>query len=144
MVVFTVFLLILITTYWPGRKSQIERHARIPLEDDAEERAVPTKIEKDTVTGTDTTGHEWDGLKELNTPLPKWWLYVFYATVAWALVWCVLYPSWPGVTGYFHGVLGYSQRDAVDAEVRASRAACQCNGQDGALSFAANSQPIHS
>jgi cytochrome c oxidase cbb3-type subunit III len=80
---------------------------------------VPTKIEKDTVTGTDTTGHEWDGLKELNTPLPKWWIYVFYATVAWALVWFVLYPSWPGVTGYFHGVLGYSQRAALQQDVLA-------------------------
>ena len=56
---------------------------------------MPTKIEKDAVTGTDTTGHEWDGIKELNTPLPKWWLYVFYATIAWALVYCVLYPAWP-------------------------------------------------
>jgi cbb3-type cytochrome oxidase subunit 3 len=36
-VVLAVFLLILITTYWPGRKSQIERHGRIPLDDDAEE-----------------------------------------------------------------------------------------------------------
>ena len=56
---------------------------------------MPTKIEKDIVTGTDTTGHEWDGLKELNTPLPKWWLYVLYATIAWAAVWFVLYPSVP-------------------------------------------------
>jgi cytochrome c oxidase cbb3-type subunit 3 len=80
---------------------------------------VPTKIEKDIVTGQDTTGHEWDGLKELNTPLPKWWLYVLYATIAWAAVWFVLYPSVPGITGYFHGVLGYSQRSAVNADVRA-------------------------
>jgi cytochrome c oxidase cbb3-type subunit 3 len=83
---------------------------------------VPTKIEKDVVTGTNTTGHEWDGLKELNTPLPKWWLYVLYATIAWSAVWFVLYPSVPGVTGYFHGVLGYSQRSAVNAEVRAIEA----------------------
>lgn len=80
---------------------------------------MPTKIEKDTVTGTNTTGHEWDGLKELNTPLPKWWLYVLYATVVWAAVWCVLYPSIPGISGYFHGVLGYSQRTAVNDDVRA-------------------------
>ena len=57
---------------------------------------MPTKIEKDIVTGRDTTGHEWDGLKELNTPLPKWWLYVLYATIVWAAVWFVLYPSVPG------------------------------------------------
>jgi cytochrome c oxidase cbb3-type subunit 3 len=80
---------------------------------------VPTKIEKDVVTGTDTTGHEWDGLRELNTPLPKWWLYVLYATIAWSAVYFVLYPSIPGITGYFHGVLGYSQRNVVNAEVRA-------------------------
>jgi cytochrome c oxidase cbb3-type subunit 3 len=87
---------------------------------------VPTKIEKDSVTGHNTTGHEWDGLKELNRPLPKWWLYIFYACIAWAAVLFVLYPSVPGITGYFHGVLGYSQRRAVDqdvAEVQAQRAA---------------------
>ena len=80
---------------------------------------MPTKIEKDIVTGTDTTGHEWDGLKELNTPLPKWWVYILYATIAWSAVWFVLYPSVPGITGYFHGVLGYSQRNAVNDAVRA-------------------------
>jgi cytochrome c oxidase cbb3-type subunit 3 len=80
---------------------------------------VPTKIEKDVVTGTNTTGHEWDGLKELNTPLPKWWLYLLYATIVWATVWFVLYPSVPGITGYFPGLLGYSQRAAVNTEVRA-------------------------
>jgi cytochrome c oxidase cbb3-type subunit 3 len=80
---------------------------------------VPTKIEKDIVTGQETTGHEWDGLKELNTPLPKWWVYILYATIAWSAVWFVLYPSVPGITGYFHGVLGYSQRTAVNDAVNA-------------------------
>jgi cytochrome c oxidase cbb3-type subunit III len=80
---------------------------------------VPTKIEKDVVTGRDTTGHEWDGLKELNTPLPKWWVYVLYATIAWSLMWFLLYPSVPGIGGYFHGILGYSQRSEVDGDVRA-------------------------
>ncbi len=80
---------------------------------------MPTKIEKDAVTGRDTTGHEWDGVKELNVPLPKWWLYVLYATIIFAVVWCVLYPSIPYGTGYFHGLLGYSQRKAVDADVAA-------------------------
>jgi len=80
---------------------------------------VPNKIEKDVVTGTNTTGHEWDGLKELNTPLPKWWLYVLYATIAWSAVWFVLYPSVPGISGYFPGILGYSQRTAVNTEMRA-------------------------
>ena len=64
-----------------------------------------------------TTGHEWDGIKELNTPTPKWWLYVFLASIVWALGMFLLYPSIPYGTGYFHGLLGYSQRATVDAEV---------------------------
>ena len=98
---------------------------------------MPTKIEKDNVTGRMTTGHEWDGVKELNQPLPKWWLYVLWATVAWAVVYCVLYPSVPWVNGYFHGVLGYSQRAAVNADVQAvvaQRAATM--DRIAALSFA--------
>jgi cytochrome c oxidase cbb3-type subunit 3 len=86
---------------------------------------VPTKIEKDIVSGRDTTGHDWDGVKELNTPLPNWWVIVFAACVVIAAIQCLLYPSFPGVTGYFHGLLGYSQRTAVDravAEVQAQRA----------------------
>jgi cytochrome c oxidase cbb3-type subunit 3 len=80
---------------------------------------MPTKIEKDSVTGQMTTGHEWDGLKELNRPLPKWWIYSFYATVVFALVWFVLYPSVPWIHGYYHGTMGYSQRTAVDNDVAA-------------------------
>jgi len=80
---------------------------------------MPTKIEKDEFSGRDTTGHEWDGVKELNTPLPKWWFWTFMATIAWAAVFCVLYPSVPGISGYFHGVLGYSTRDKVTADVAA-------------------------
>jgi cytochrome c oxidase cbb3-type subunit III len=98
---------------------------------------VPTKIEKDSVTGHMTTGHEWDGLQELNRPLPKWWLYVLWATVAAAVVLCVLYPSVPGITGYWHGLLGYSQRTSVDqavAEVAAQRAGAMQRIK--ALSFA--------
>jgi cytochrome c oxidase cbb3-type subunit III len=78
---------------------------------------VPTKIEKDAISGRETTGHEWDGLKELNTPLPKWWLYVFFACIAFAFGQFLLYPSIPLGTTYFHGLLGYSQRAAVDADV---------------------------
>lgn len=81
---------------------------------------MPTKIEKDAISGQMTTGHEWDGLKELNTPLPKWWLWTFYATVAFALVWVVLYPALP-VTG-LTGVTGWTARGALPAEVAAERA----------------------
>jgi cytochrome c oxidase cbb3-type subunit 3 len=81
---------------------------------------MPTKIERDPVSGTPTTGHEWDGIKELDTPMPTWWLYVLYATIAWSIGLFVLYPSLPGVSGYFSGVIGYSARDEVAAKMRAA------------------------
>ncbi len=65
----------------------------------------------DSLTGTQTTGHEWDGIKELNTPLPRWWLWTFYATIVWALVFYILYPAWPWLSGYTAGALGYSSRE---------------------------------
>ena len=61
---------------------------------------MPTKIEKDAISGEDTTGHEWDGVKELNTPLPTWWVYTFWATIVFAVVYCALYPSWPWINGH--------------------------------------------
>ena len=66
----------------------------------------------DPVTGRTTTGHEWDGIRELNTPLPKWWLWTFYACIAFAAVWVVLYPALP-MTGA-RGLLGHTTRG--DAE----------------------------
>ncbi len=76
---------------------------------------MPTKIEKDAITGTDTTGHEWDGLKELNTPLPKWWLYTTYATIAFSAVWVVLYPAFP-IQGWT-GTTGWIAREQVVRDV---------------------------
>ena len=70
-------------------------------------------IEKDALSGVETTGHEWDGLKELNNPLPKWWLYIFYVCIAWSLVYYVLYPAWPLGKTYTKGILGYSQREEI-------------------------------
>jgi cytochrome c oxidase cbb3-type subunit 3 len=61
-------------------------------------------VEKDPVTGTNTTGHEWDGIKELDTPLPKWWLTVFYACIIWSIGYWVVYPSWPTLNDYAKGV----------------------------------------
>lgn len=78
---------------------------------------MPTKIEKDTLSGQNTTGHEWDGVKELNTPLPTWWVYTFYATVVFAIVYCALYPSWPWLNGHTKGVLGYWSRAELTQEL---------------------------
>lgn len=76
---------------------------------------MPTKIEKDAVSGRETTGHEWDGLKELNTPLPRWWLYTWFASIAFALVYVMFYPALPiqGATG----ITGWIAREAVVRDV---------------------------
>ena len=69
--------------------------------------------EVDSVSGRSTTGHEWDGIKELNTPLPRWWILTFYATILWAIGYWVVYPAWPLVSGYTTGLLHYSTRASV-------------------------------
>jgi cytochrome c oxidase cbb3-type subunit III len=71
----------------------------------------------DKVTGTATTGHEWDGIKELNTPLPRWWIITFYACIVWAVGYWIVYPAWPLVSGYTAGVLHYSSRADVAVEL---------------------------
>jgi len=73
--------------------------------------------EIDHVTGRATTGHEWDGIKELNTPLPRWWVLTFYATILWSIGYWVIYPAWPLVSGYTHGVLNYTNRAAVTEDL---------------------------
>ena len=72
-----------------------------------------SKREPDEVTGVETTGHEWDGIRELDNPLPRWWLYMFWAGIAVAAVYWVLMPAWPGVRSYTQGVLGQSDRADV-------------------------------
>ena len=64
-----------------------------------------------------TTGHEWDGITEFNNPLPRWWLWTFYATVLWAVAYWIAMPAWPLVEGYTRGLLGYSQRAVVAGQV---------------------------
>jgi cytochrome c oxidase cbb3-type subunit 3 len=67
----------------------------------------------DRLTGTSTTGHAWDGIKELNTPLPRWWLWTFYLTIIWSIAYWVVYPAWPLVTTHTKGIIGYSSRANV-------------------------------
>ena len=71
----------------------------------------------DHVSGKTTTGHQWDGIKELNTPLPRWWLLTFYATIIWAIGYWIAYPAWPLVSSYTTGVLNWSSRSAVAVEL---------------------------
>ena len=76
----------------------------------------------DTTQGR-TTGHEWDGIREYDRPLPRWWLWVFYATIVWAFAYWVAMPAWPLIAGYTRGALGYSQRQHLAEQMAAARAA---------------------
>lgn len=76
----------------------------------------------DQLTGTATTGHEWDGIRELNTPLPRWWLWTFYITIVWSIGYWILYPSWPLISSYAPGVLNWHSRSAVIDDIEALRA----------------------
>jgi cytochrome c oxidase cbb3-type subunit 3 len=78
--------------------------------------------EVDAITGTATTGHVWDGIRELNTPLPRWWLWLFYVTIIWSVGYWVVYPSWPLVSSYTKGAFNWSSREAVVEDLSALKA----------------------
>ena len=74
----------------------------------------------DDHSGIETTGHSWDGIKELNNPLPRWWLYVWYGTIIWAVVYMVFMPAIPALPGMgtnTTGLRNHSDRDLVAAAV---------------------------
>lgn len=72
----------------------------------------------DQATGTELVGHEWDGIAELNTPLPRWWLWSFYGTIIWAIIYVILYPAWPMLNSATEGVLGWSSRSELQQELQ--------------------------
>ena len=67
----------------------------------------------------ETTGHEWDGITELDNPMPRWWLWTFYLTIIWGIGYVIAYPAWPLITGATPGLLGYSSRAEVAADIAA-------------------------
>ena len=76
----------------------------------------------------ETTGHQWDDeegypLQELNNPLPTWWLYSFYATIIYAIIYWFLYPAWPIPGGFTKGTLGWSQYEQLQIEMTEAKAA---------------------
>jgi cytochrome c oxidase cbb3-type subunit 3 len=83
---------------------------------------VADQQEIDKLTGTATTGHEWDGIKELNTPLPRWWLWLFYVTIVWAVGYWVVYPAWPLIGNSTQGVFGWHSRAAIVSDLEQLKA----------------------
>jgi len=71
----------------------------------------------DDETGVETTGHSWDGIEELNNPLPRWWLWTLYACIVWAIAYTIAYPAWPMISGATTGMLGFSTRAQVAADI---------------------------
>ena len=80
------------------------------------------KRDVDEATNTQTTGHEWDGIKELDTPMPRWWLWSLYATIVWGVIYLFLMPAWPLINGATPGLLGYSSRGAVERDIAEAEA----------------------
>jgi cytochrome c oxidase cbb3-type subunit 3 len=78
--------------------------------------AAKSKI--DTATGVETTGHSWDGIEELNSPLPRWWLWTFYATIIFSIGYVIAYPALPGLSGATQGLLGWSSRGDIKNEMQ--------------------------
>ena len=70
----------------------------------------------------ETTGHSWDGIQEYNKPLPKWWLWTFYICIVWGIGYTIAYPAWPGIKDSTAGLLGFSTRGDVAAEIAAQEA----------------------
>ena len=92
-----LFVGVVIYAFWPGNKKRFEetprsRLRRIPIR---RRKTAMARREPHSSTEPETTGHEWDGITELNKPLPKWWLWTFYATIVWAIGYWLLMPSSP-------------------------------------------------
>jgi cytochrome c oxidase cbb3-type subunit 3 len=73
----------------------------------------------DEISGVETTGHEWDGVTELNNPMPRWWVSLFYGTIVFAIVYTIFYPAWPLFETNTKGVLGYTARGDVAEKIAA-------------------------
>lgn len=76
---------------------------------------LPPKQEGDP----NTTGHSWDGIEEFDNPMPRWWLWTFYACIVWGIGYSIAYPAWPLVSSATAGLLGYSTRAEVAEEIAA-------------------------
>ncbi|MBV1901883.1 MAG: cytochrome-c oxidase, cbb3-type subunit III [Kordiimonadaceae bacterium] len=108
--------------------------------------------ETDDMTGTETTGHEWDGIKELDTPMPRWWLLTFYACIIWAVAYWYIYPAWPTFSGEGErgGTVGstewtqYKQLEESQAEIIARRAVHQNQFDEASFSDIKQNKALYS
>ncbi len=105
--------------------------------------------EVDEATGIETTGHEWDGIRELDNPMPRWWLWTFYATIVFAAGYMIWYPAIPLWNDSTMGISGQTNRlqlkqdmEGVEAARRdivatlAKRELSEIRKNDGLMRFA--------
>lgn len=83
------------------------------------------QTEIDEISGVETTQHEWDGIKELNNPLPRSWLWGLYGTILFAIGYTIVYPAWPGLTTHTKGIWNWSSRGEFAQEMSAVEASRQ-------------------
>ncbi len=108
--------------------------------------AEDNKKDLDKLSGVETTGHEWDGLKELNNPAPRWWLIVFILTCIWSIGYWVVYPAWPTLTGNTEGVKGWTQYKKLadeQAEIKQIRGAMAEKIQNSTIHEIANDPDMY-
>jgi cytochrome c oxidase cbb3-type subunit III len=77
----------------------------------------------DDISGVETTGHEWDGIRELNNPMPRWWVWTFYMTILWAIGYTIAFPAWPLISDTTKGMLGWSSRASIATELAEAKQA---------------------
>ena len=70
-----------------------------------------------------TTGHSWDGIEEYDNPMPRWWLWTFYACIVWGIGYTIAFPAWPMISGATSGLLGFSTRGDLVADLERVQAA---------------------
>lgn len=105
-------------------KAQIAAHPPVGPDGRPLHRPVgSTRVVRDRkgvrkVVEVPSTGHSWDGIEEYDNPLPRWWLWSFYATIVWGLAYVVAYPAIPLLSGSTQGVLGTTYRSDVAAEIQ--------------------------
>lgn len=100
-----------------------DRRVREEIEEEVQvQREI--KEEQDRLAfGKPTAELEWDGIRKLDYPPPRWWVLTFWGSFLFAILWWILYPSWPGTRSYFPGLLGYDQRVEVEKQLSAAEEA---------------------
>lgn len=100
----------------------------------------------DDISGVETTGHEWDGLKELNNPLPRWWVWVFLICIVWSFWYFIVYPAWPTLSGATEGTSGYTQFKELSksqAEIRQRQEQYLSNFEDASYQEILNDPELY-